>query len=525
MKLQLGLRWKIVTTLVGVLLCLSIASIYLFRQQSNDAMLKQEQLGAQNDLRRTLLTLDFQLDQIDVVLASWANWTEFYEHAKSSNDAFKKAELNENAITQARMEWMLRVTPDGRVADLVELAGADGSRPVGEWAQAQFGVTGQTKTPLFRYERASGCGLLRLGTRVDLMCFRPLLRSDGHGEPGGILMIGRRMSADMMQDMGKRLGLRVDLLASAPGTTDGALGEPIRSRIGRGLAYAVFEAPVIHVRFALEDFFGVPAGHILLTLERSQLKQADDSGRNQVGLLLLLSVLTGVIMIWVIDWMVVWRIERLGKQIKQIVESKTWEGEVAVSGSDEIAVLGSYVNRVIVVVREQMVTLRNASLTDGLTQIANRRSFDNHLAAAIKRAARGGQPVVLLLFDVDLFKKYNDRYGHPAGDAALRLVAQCLLAAARRSGDLAARVGGEEFALLLENTDSLDPSACAANVLQRVVNAAIAHQDGTQTGVLTLSCGLAVSHEGESDESLYQRADQALYLAKQQGRNRFCISP
>lgn len=524
MKLKLGLRWKIVTTMVGVLLCLSLASIYLFRQQSNDATLKQEQLSAQNDLRRTLLTLDFQMDQLDVVLASWANWTEFYTHAKNPSNTFVKAELTENAIAAARMEWLLRVTPDGRVVDLVELTGSDGKRPVTEWAQSQLGAKGLT-TPLFRAERATGCGLIRLGGRVDLMCFRPLLSSDGHGESRGILMIGRRMSADMMQDMSKRLGLRVDLSTSAPGTAGSVLGEPIHSRIGRGLAYAVFEAPVIQVRFALEDFFGVPAGHILLTLERSQLKQADDSGRNQVSLLLLLSVLTGVIMIWVIDWMVVWRIEHLGKQIKQIVESKTWEGEVAVSGTDEIAALGSYVNRVIVVVREQMVTLRNASLTDGLTQIANRRSFDNHLAVATKRAARGGHPVVLLLFDVDWFKKYNDRYGHPAGDAALRLVAQCLLTAARRSGDLAARVGGEEFALLLENTDSLDPSACAANVLQHVVDAAIAHQDGTHIGVLTLSCGLAVSREGESDESLYQRADQALYLAKRQGRNRVCISP
>jgi diguanylate cyclase (GGDEF)-like protein len=497
----------------------------LFRQQSHDAAVKQEQLGVQSDLRRTLLTLDFQLDQLDVVLASWVNWTEFHEHAKSPSNQFFEEELNERAITQARLEWMLRVKPDGGVVDLVELAQTDGRRPVSQWVTAQLGSAGRITTPFFWAERASGCGLLRLGERVDLMCFRPLLRSDGQGESVGIVMIGRRLSANMMRDMGKRLGLGVELIVSGPGALGSALGEPIQSRIGRGVAHAVFEAPTIEVRFGLEDYFGVQSGHILLTLERSQLKRADDAERDQVGMLLFLAILTGVIMIWVIDWLVVWRIEQLGKQIKQIVESKTWEGEVSVSGSDEIAALGSYVNRVIVVVREQMVKLRDASLTDALTQIANRRSFDNQFEAAIKRAARGGHPVALLLFDVDFFKKFNDCYGHPAGDAALRVVAQCLFSKARRTGDLAARLGGEEFALLLENTGTLDPYGCAVSVLRRVMEAAIAHQDGVEDGVVTLSCGLAVSRADETSESLYRRADQALYLAKQQGRNQVCAAP
>jgi len=165
--------------------------------------------------------------------------------------------------------------------------------------------------------------------------------------------------------------------------------------------------------------------------------------------------------------------------------------------------------------------LETLSVRDGLTGIANRRCFDETLLAAWRRAARSGAPLALAMFDVDWFKNYNDCYGHQAGDECLRMLAGVLGGQARRAGDLAARYGGEEFAFIAADTDLTTMLQLVEGVRTGLEACAIPHAESV-IGHVTVSAGVAVliPKDESSPQRLLRLADEALYRAKAQGRNR-----
>ncbi|MEE3719659.1 diguanylate cyclase [Tumidithrix elongata RA019] len=160
---------------------------------------------------------------------------------------------------------------------------------------------------------------------------------------------------------------------------------------------------------------------------------------------------------------------------------------------------------------------------DGLTKVANRRCFDARLQEEWKRLAREQQALSLILFDLDSFKRYNDFYGHLAGDDCLIKVAQAARASVNRASDLVARYGGEEFVVLLPNTSLEGAISVAVNIQHMIQALAIPHERSDVKSVVTVSLGIASlipSIETQPD-ILIGQADWALYQAKQQGRDRY----
>ncbi len=160
---------------------------------------------------------------------------------------------------------------------------------------------------------------------------------------------------------------------------------------------------------------------------------------------------------------------------------------------------------------------------DALTELCNRRHFSELVDKEIARAQRHGRPLVMAIIDVDLFKPVNDQFGHIAGDGVLRQLATTVRAFVRGE-DIAARIGGEEFAVLLPETD-VEPARQFAERLREAV-AADTFMLGGQPHRITISLGLAGLAPGRADRSqLMRAADAALYRAKEEGRNRVCIEP
>lgn len=175
---------------------------------------------------------------------------------------------------------------------------------------------------------------------------------------------------------------------------------------------------------------------------------------------------------------------------------------------------------------EAYQTLLRVSRTDGLSGIWNRRFFDEILEVEWKRSCRGGKPISLLLLDIDYFKKYNDTYGHQAGDDCIRKVAAVLKDTARRAGDFPARYGGEEFAVILPETDAEKARLVAESIRNRIQELQIPHEASDVSVFVSVSIGISSkipSKDSNQIEKLLEESDKALYRSKETGRNRSTI--
>jgi diguanylate cyclase (GGDEF)-like protein/PAS domain S-box-containing protein len=163
------------------------------------------------------------------------------------------------------------------------------------------------------------------------------------------------------------------------------------------------------------------------------------------------------------------------------------------------------------------------AVTDELTGLSNRRRFDQYLTNEWRRSMRDHQPLSLLMLDVDKFKAYNDTYGHQRGDSCLRQVAEACLDVVSRPGDLVARFGGEEFVVVLPNTEDEGALHVAQDICAALRSRRLPHS-GNSSGIVTISAGCAtlVPRFGRHAPELIEMADQALYRAKHNGRNRVC---
>jgi diguanylate cyclase (GGDEF)-like protein len=183
------------------------------------------------------------------------------------------------------------------------------------------------------------------------------------------------------------------------------------------------------------------------------------------------------------------------------------------------------------------VSLRNAILTDAngdlrrlvevdaLTEVGNRRRFDAAIATEWRRCGRNAKPLSVVMIDIDFFKEFNDRYGHVFGDACLQQTAQAISESTMRASDVVARYGGDEFAVVLPETDSPGAIAVAENIRNAVQRLRIAHDAGV-TGSISISLGVATvtpTHEA-SPGSLVEAADRALYCAKASTRDRIFVA-
>ncbi len=174
---------------------------------------------------------------------------------------------------------------------------------------------------------------------------------------------------------------------------------------------------------------------------------------------------------------------------------------------------------------ESNMVLHRLSTLDGLTGLANRRHFDEILDHEWKRAIREKHEISIILLDIDSFKKYNDNYGHQGGDDCLRTVASALNQAIHRPGDFIARYGGEEFVVILPNTDCNGAAIIAEDMRRHVEEKKLVHEYSDASDYVTVSLGVSAHIPAADDkpQDLIERADKALYKAKETGRNRHVI--
>lgn len=212
--------------------------------------------------------------------------------------------------------------------------------------------------------------------------------------------------------------------------------------------------------------------------------------------------------------------ERATGDLRQAIELIVSETRKMEARSTELERRFADTSDEIVELRRNLDEMRLAATTDALTGIANRKHFDIRLREYTDDAARAGEPLSLLMGDVDFFKKFNDEFGHTVGDMVLHLVARTM-AECVRGRDFVARYGGEEFAVLLPKTGLEGAFAVAENIRNTISSKRLARKKtGESLGLVTLSFGVAQYKSGETMEDFISRADAGLYRAKRHGRNR-----
>lgn len=514
-----GIRLKLTAALMLLMLIPLIGTQRWMNWRLDNHYTQVEVQAIASEMQRLLVAFDAQLLQHDTLVNDWANWTDFADYVRTGRGDFAQSNLTPLVIDAAGFSWLAVLRLDGRIQHSVSAADIQPQQ-----------VLNSPYGPLLRTAPAPGkpsCGLGQWQKQWVALCRQGIRSSTGMGAPVGMLLVGQPLSPDFIPHLRRVTGLNFQLFDSAaPDHTDLRSGTEVHSSaLGQTSYRYQIEPEHIRVWWPVHDMAGQVVGHLELDWPRTTYLRAREAlGSLQwqaLGLFLLITV-----GLWVLlDRLVVRRLLQLRQGLRQIHDSERWQDRIEIAGKDEITDLAQDTNDLLTRIEFQVVNLELMAESDAMTGLPNRRSFDRVLKRAVPTHLRYQRPLCLAVLDVDHFKLYNDHYGHAQGDVALKTVAQCLLAQAQRPGDLPARVGGEEFAVVLEDTTLEGGQVWLRKVQQRLDALNLEHSQSPVANHLTLSAGLALAQPGDTAQALYERADAALYQAKTQGRNRVVCIP
>ncbi|WP_172202032.1 diguanylate cyclase [Niveibacterium sp. COAC-50] len=511
---------RLILGVVGVLAVAVLLAARLLTSGIGASYVQIEREAAEHETERLVNALEIEARSLGQLLLGWAHWSELYGYVAAPSAAFRAENLQPTVLVPSDLAWVLVIGPDGHVIDAIAAPATKGAAP-------DLSPLKSPSSPLLRTltgpiaADASRCGVARLGAENFLTCRMAIRDTAVSQPPRGVVVIARRFDATLIQRVKAESHIDFTLAPpSGPAVSPDITGSPITSPVfGRASPVIRSTPDTLEVRHAVSDLGGGVFGELVMSLPR-EISALGRSSLAHVGLkLLAVAALFAVALVFVLDRVLVYRLRKLSGEIDRIWQQKDWTLRVTESRSDEIGHLAAHTNALLAVIGEQVRDLELRATTDSLTGLANRRAFDERLALALRRQQRTGAGLGLVMLDLDSFKSFNDRYGHAAGDHALQKVGEVMRGAAARATDLCARLGGEEFAILLEDADSAVVMNVAKHVRFTIESMNIPHKN-SQHGRLTISIGVALHEYGEDGESFYMRADAALYRAKEGGRNR-----
>ena len=513
----MGLRGKLVALFfIGFASTCSLGIAILVRNLGSDfaAMERNEAMRLNDQLVRNFKA---ELEHLNELDTDWADWGGMYTFAQTLSPEFAADEVGTGALASAKLSFVAIFDADHRRTFLRAAAGlADQESDKGlsrtlAAMQRLFETQGTTKT----------CSLHGADGEIYLLCWQYIHRSDGSGEPHGTLLMGRLLDEHILRRMRNQSALDFEIESVLPDADPARPGAAVGTVSADSL---VIGGPDKHMLTGrMLDASGQPVFvfHIRLPSD------IERSGRQITWRVILVvmigALLSGVVLVLGVQYFLVRRLQLMERQLRHVGAAGGWPEQIATPpGGDEIATLGATINRMLRVLREQGQALELLSLTDPLTRLANRRAFDQGLATGMGQCRRSALPLALLVLDVDHFKAYNDLYGHPAGDGVLVAIGQILRDAASRPADLAARIGGEEFAILLPDTTPEGAVRVATKIHEALAAQAIAHAGSSASEHVTVSIGVTQALHDETTDEFVARADRATYGAKNAGRNRTC---
>jgi len=302
----------------------------------------------------------------------------------------------------------------------------------------------------------------------------------------------------------------------------------IRSGINPNKVYHVSNKSIeklLPIEYILKTESGVPA--YILTSYEDIAKLSEGVNKtvfNAVFMFIGLVLIVLFVAIWLFQLFLFKPVNMMLKEIRNITDGDI-SHDLQVKGLAEIAILSEEFNKMTKEIRSREEELTRLSVVDGLTKIANRRKFDQVIKNEYLIACRTQKPLSVLMIDIDYFKKFNDSYGHLAGDDCIQKVAAAIQAAVYRPTDLVARYGGEEFAVILPDTPENGEHVVAEKIMNEIASLEMKHPESDVSNFVTVSIGgYTITPSKKIDlKYIIDEADKSLYHAKHSGRNQFCL--
>ena len=515
----MGIRPKI---LIAFILCfglMAIISLHLLEHSVNksyETIERREMIGR---IGRVLQSVESALDSLNSQTRDWAEWTDMYDYALAPDEKARwvKESMAPESLNSGDLSAVWVFNSDWKLLNKVE------PKNIGQTIHLPQAVQQDYANAFKTTSGRRNCGVLLTNQGLLALCWARITRTDMSGDAAGTIIMGRLLEPARLEKLRSLADLPFDLAVTQEMPENLTLwaNALTPSSLGGTDFWTDNDASFYHLYYPVQDILQEHVGLISLTVPREVHAQGVSlylQVREQLlwgafGMALLLGFL--------LHGLLVSRLRTFTHQLLALTKTSSWNSRISVSGRDELGLLASEVNKMLGLIESQMNSLTALSMTDALTSLPNRRAFDARLALELARERREPRRLALLMLDVDFFKRYNDRYGHPAGDATLQAVGEVLHRACLRAADLPARIGGEEFAVLLPETNARGAMEIAQRVRQLLSECNIAHEDSAVAARVTVSIGIALARK-ESAEEFMARADKALYHAKEEGHDRAC---
>lgn len=547
MARTMSISSKTIAAIVAMGVSLTLA-VYLLQSQlvySEFRSLEEEDARANVD--RVIHRFDVLLDTIDSVLFDWSDWDETYYFAARDNPGYIGSNLSPDTFRNIGVNVAVFVDSNLEVV----WAGIYEFPAEGGWVDVTDTHLDKVM-PLIRdyapkIDREKGVdeqyysGVFPLDNRPAMFSLRPiLLPSDYQAQPSGYLLFATRLTPSQLENFAAQVSGEFEI---GPPESHQTLAQQERTRIEQlGSDRLAASSPYMA---------GQEGGFMVTASVPRDISQAGARATQQaIVFFLLICLAVALIAWWVLRQSVLQPLERLKSDVLHVSATADYSARSRIQTHDEIGLLAAQFNRMLDTVERKHTELqdlneqlsdeqsrlqrtqeelkqanwelKSLSEKDALTGLFNRLALDRKLDKEWNRLARTGEPLSILLLDIDMFKQYNDHYGHQAGDDCLRQVAIVLETVSRRSSDMAARYGGEEFMVVLPNTSRQQAVKLAQRLVDAIRDKGIVHQYSEVDDRVTISVGIASTIPDETNcvQGLVETADKVLYRAKKNGRAR-----
>ena len=498
---------------------MSVVALILLQSSLQEGFSSIEHQQGTEQMAQLSRNLNGELDRLNQMTFDWANWDDAYNFIQHPSKEFTDRHLMPVALKEIEIKLFVILDNQGNTvfSEAVNLMSGEAENAAG-FIKTINNIKQRIAQPGF----GKMCGLDISTAGPMLLCWQPIRKSDLTGKPAGTVVMGRLLNSALINKIQTQSNIRFEL-SQLPLHESQPIDLTKTSVEPEHIEFSRTEPNVLNA--LLNNFNGQPVLMVRLQYPNDVSQRGARITWKVLGVVLIVTILTALIQFAGVQVLLIRRLQKMGRDLNSIWRNGRWAERLTIDKSDdEFSELSHAMNRMLGLIRKQVMVLETMAHTDTLTKIANRRAFDQRILIEMSLHKRNQTALSVLLISVDHFKEYNDEYGYPAGDEILIEISKLLTQVACRPSDLPARISEEEFAVILPST-SLPGATHVAELLKlNLEKLNLNHRNSPIADKVTLSTGISSAGD-ETLDSFMQRVADANLAARQNGKNRICSIP